>query len=236
MEGKNFRGFRDNTCKFLKDLGKNNEKKWFETHRREYNEYLLTPLQNLVVDMGEFMLTIDPYFEIRPMIDKTISRIYRDTRFSPDKSLYRSNMWIVFKRPNKNWKDAPAYFFEIYPDWYRYGMGFYQASKDTMDAFREEIRKEPTKFLRIISKIKSFEIKGELYKRPLWTDLPQEIQKYYQRKSFYMEYRKSIDEILFSPKLVDELVQKYEILRPLYLYLLDIKEKVRSERRESTYL
>ncbi len=89
------------------------------------------------------MLTIDPSFGIRPAVDKTISRIYRDTRFSKDKSLFKSTMWLTFKRPRKDWKDAPAYFLEISPDSYRYGMGYYSVSSDTMYKFREMIDKKP---------------------------------------------------------------------------------------------
>ncbi|MEW6457318.1 MAG: DUF2461 family protein [Acidobacteriota bacterium] len=74
--------------------------------------------------------------------------------------------WIVFKRPNKDWKDAPAYFFEISPDSYRYGMGFYSASPDTMDRFREMIDKKPKEFLKAISfyaKQQIFVVEGEMH-------------------------------------------------------------------------
>jgi hypothetical protein len=58
--------------------------------------------------MDGFMLSIDPYFDVHPAINRTISKIYRDTRFSNDKSPFKTTMWITFKRPEKNWKDAPA--------------------------------------------------------------------------------------------------------------------------------
>lgn len=132
-EGGRFEGFLPETLEFLGNLEANNNKVWFEMHKQEYQEHLLQPLQDLVVDLSGFILTIDPYFETTPAINKTISRIHRDTRFSRDKSPYRSTMWITFKRSRKDWKDAPAYFFEISPDSYRYGMGFYSASKGTVE-------------------------------------------------------------------------------------------------------
>ncbi|MBN1220352.1 MAG: DUF2461 domain-containing protein, partial [Anaerolineae bacterium] len=108
-----FEGFAPETLEFLRNLKANNNKTWFEAHKQEYQEYLLQPLQALVADMGNFMLSIDPYFEVTPAVNKTISRIHRDTRFSRDKSSYKSTMWITFKRPRKDWQDAPAYFFEL---------------------------------------------------------------------------------------------------------------------------
>ncbi len=58
--------------------------------------------------------------KVSPQINRTISRIYRDTRFSKDKSPYKTTMWVTFKRPVKEWQNAPAYFFEITLESYRY--------------------------------------------------------------------------------------------------------------------
>ena len=124
-EFEEFTGFTRKTLEFLKNLKIHNNKTWFESHRPDYDQYLLRPMRQLVMELGEFMLTIDAGFEIQPAVNKTISRIFRDTRFSKDKSLFRSNMWVVFKNPDPNWKAKPGYFFEIYPNRYRYGMGFY---------------------------------------------------------------------------------------------------------------
>ena len=223
-----FNGFSPETLDFLRDLRANNNKVWFEAHRQDYLEYLLEPLQNLVMDLGEFMLSIDPYFEITPTVDKTISRIYRDTRFSKDKSPYKCRMWIAFKRPTKDWKDAPAYFFEFSPDSYRYGIGFYQASKDTMDRLREKIDRTSDEFLKAISFYstqKIFVLEGEKYKRLLDEKKPEEIQDWYQRKDLYLVCNRKIDNCFFSRKLVDDLISGYSLIAPLYLYLWKVKSK-----------
>ena len=145
--GTKFNGFSKNTLDFLNNVCKKNSKYWFEANKCNYQKYLLEPLQNLVTALGEKMLTIDPYFEIRPLVNKTISRIYRDTRFSKEKSLFKNRMWVTFKRPSKEWKNAPAYFFELSTDSYRYGMGYYSASRNTMDILREAIDENPSVFL-----------------------------------------------------------------------------------------
>ncbi|HZD59717.1 MAG TPA: DUF2461 domain-containing protein [Anaerolineae bacterium] len=127
-----FRGFSLEAIEFLSGLEINNDKVWFEKNKHIYEKFLLEPLRHLVMDLSAFMASIDPYFETSPAVGKTISRIYRDTRFSNNKSPFKRTMWITFKRPNKNWQDAPAHFFEIAPYSYRYGMGYYCASKSTM--------------------------------------------------------------------------------------------------------
>lgn len=91
-----FNGFSPATLNFLRNLKANNNKLWFENNRQDYQTLLMKPLRNLVIDIGPFMLSIDPYFEVLPAINKTISRIYRDTRFSKDKTPYKTSMWINF--------------------------------------------------------------------------------------------------------------------------------------------
>ena len=226
-EGGRFEGFSPETLEFLRNLEANNNKVWFEAHRQEYQAYLLQPLRDLVVDMGDFMLTIDPYFETTPAINKTISRIHRDIRFSRDKSPYRNTVWITFKRPRKDWKDTPAYFFELSVDSYRYGMGFYSASKETMARFRERIDKKPQEFLEAVSfysKQQVFEVAGDKYKRILDESKPEEIQEWYQRRNLYLVCNRKSNARLFSRELVDDLIWGFDLVAPLYHYLWVVKE------------
>lgn len=172
-----FNGFSVKTVDFLKNLRANNNKAWFEANKEDYQRYLVEPLRKLTQEMGAFMLSIDPYLEISP--GRAVSRIYRDTGFSRDKSPYKNAMWITFKRTGKDWQAAPAYFFEITPDLYRYGMGFYTAGKQTMDRFREAIERKPKEFLKAVSfypKQERFVLEGEKYKKNLNTVISEEIR------------------------------------------------------------
>ncbi len=60
-EGGKFKGFSPKTLKFLRGLKANNNKAWFQAHRADYEKYVLQPLRDLVIDLGDFMLDIDPY-------------------------------------------------------------------------------------------------------------------------------------------------------------------------------
>ena len=220
-----FQGFSANTVDYLKILRENNNKRWFEANKEEYQGYLLEPLRKLVQEMSTFMLSIDAYLETSP--GRAVSRIYRDTRFSYDKSPYRNTAWITFKRPGRDWQDAPAFFFEIAPDSYRYGMGFFRAGKQTMDRFRDVVDKKPEAFLKAISfyaKQELFVLEGEKYKKILNPNISEEIQEWYQRKSFYMVCNRDIDCRLFSKDLVYDLLSCFGLLAPVYHYLWMIKK------------
>jgi len=225
-----FDGFSRSTLRFLKGLKANNNKTWFEAHRRDYEEYVLEPLRNLVTDLGEFMLEIDPYFEIAPVVNKTISRIYRDTRFSKDKSPFRSTVWITFKNQSRDWTTlVSGYFFELSLNSYRYGMGFYNAAPAIMSKFREMIDTEPKEFLQAISffsKQKTFVLEGDKYKKIFDKNKPKEIQDWYQRKNLYLVCNRKIDDILFSSKLVDDLASGFNLVAPFYHYLQKIGRSI----------
>lgn len=196
-------------------------------HKSEYQNYVLQPLRNLVMDLGEFMLDIDPHFEIAPVVNKTISRIYRDTRFSRDKSPYRSTVWITFKNQNKDWTTlVSGYFFELSVNSYRYGMGFYDAAPAIVAKFREIIDENPKEFLKAISffeKQKIFVLEGEKYKRIIDKTKPEKIQNWYQRKNMYLVCNRKINKTLFSDKLVDDLASSFKMISPLYHYFQKIK-------------
>ncbi len=219
-----FNGFSPRTLEFLKNLEANNNKIWFEANRDNYLNYLYQPLLNLASALAPYMLTVDPYLETRP--GKTLSRIHRDTRFSRDKSPYKNNMWITFKRTSKDWQEAPAYFFEITQDSYRYGMGFYNAGRQTMDKFREAVEYQTKTFLDTISFYTNesiFTLEGEKYKKILKPELPEKVQDWYQRKNFYLVCNRGIETNLFSEGLVDDLICGFALVAPFYHYLWRIK-------------
>ncbi|MFC1583733.1 DUF2461 domain-containing protein [Candidatus Neomarinimicrobiota bacterium] len=221
----NFEGFTTDTLVFLKELAENNNKAWFENHRGEYQEHLLRPFQLLVSELSELMLSIDPQFETRPAIDKTLSRIYRDTRFAKDKSPYRPRMWLSFKRLSKDWKTAPAYFFELSQDGYRYGMGFYGATRETMERLREMIDEEAREFWKAMVQYRGqdvFHLEGEQYKRVRDPEKPDYLQDWYQRKNIFLICNCEIDQRLFSRELVEELARGFLQLVPLYRFFRNL--------------
>jgi len=232
-EDKSFRGFSPKTFKFLRGLKANNNKAWFQTHRTDYEEYVLQPLRDMVMDLGDFMLDIDPSFEITPAVNKTISKIYRDTRFSKDKSPFRSTVWFTFKNQKKDWTThVCGYFFELSIDSYRYGMGFYNAAPAIMSRFREMIDDNPKEFLKAISffdKQKTFVLEGEKYKRIIDKTKPEKIQDWYQRRNMYLVCNRKIDDVLFSNKLVDDLACGFNMTAPFYHYLQKIISIVKEQ-------
>lgn len=234
MTQQNFQGFEPEALTFLQEIRQNNSKAWYEAHKPEYQRLLLRPFQDLVADLSGPVLEIDPELITKPAVDKTISRIYRDTRFSKDKLLYRDSIWLSFKRPSIDWKEAPTYFFEVTPQWYRYGMGFYNTPKGFMDKFRELLVGQPETFLNVIEPVqnaKIFTVEGERYKKPSKLESIPEVREWLQFKNFFFTSHHEIDGRLFETGLVERLVTGFQNLAPVYHYFWEIKRRVDRENQ-----
>lgn len=221
-----FSGFSYDTIDFLKGLQDNNNKQWFEENRDKYSEYLLEPMKELACELSPLMLSIDPMFEVKPA--KVISRINRDIRFSKDKRPYRANMWIAFKRVYLDWKAEPCYFFEIFPDCYRFGMGFYNIPKETLQKLRNMIDEETKEFRKVYSlyeKQSTFIMEGEKYKRIMNPELSDKLNDWYQRKEIYLTCNRQIDEQLFSSRLVDNISEGFRLIEPIYGFFMSLRDK-----------
>ena len=221
----NFNGFSNETFKFLSDLRKNNNKKWFDKYKSIYINSILNPMKALVDELSFTMLDIDSLIEVEPSINKTISRIYNDRRFAVDKPPYKCAMWIKLQRQSKYWKTYPGFFFEITPEIYQYGMGFYQATTTLMSAFRDYIDKDTNKFLKIARSIKNsgiFDLKNERYSRIALKHSDEIINDWYNSKSFYLVCSSNIDKIVMSDKIADEIISGFNSLKPLYSYMWEI--------------
>ena len=111
---------------FLVENRLHDSKAWFEEHRKEYQRLVLEPLRGLVTEMTPVMLELDPQLVVQPAVGKTISRIFRDTRFSRDKSAFREHLWISFSRAKaERFQPVPELWFDLAPDGYSYGCGWY---------------------------------------------------------------------------------------------------------------
>ncbi|HEY3309213.1 MAG TPA: DUF2461 domain-containing protein [Desulfuromonadaceae bacterium] len=216
-DAEKFHGFSLTSLEFLRDLKTNNSKAWFEAHRSAYEQHLLSPLRALTAGLTPLMLAIDPDLVVEPR--RVISRIHRDTRFSRDKSPYKSTLWLAFKRPLSEWQDAPAFFFELGVDTWRYGMGFYAASKETMDRLRRLIEQKPAEFERMVAFLADqdrFVVEGEQYKRVINPVVPEHLRPWHQSKSVYLVCNRQSGNQLYERELLQELITGFSLLEPLY--------------------
>jgi len=218
-----FNGFVPETFEFFRGIRDNNNHEWFESHRDEYKKYVQTPMKELSAELTDGMLSVDEQFITG---GRTVSRIRRDTRFSKDKTPYKSVSWLVFKRPNDDWCDAPAYFIEIGPERYIWGMGFYSAKSATMRRFREIIGADTKRFTDAVSFLSTdvsqpFSLQGEEYKRVPPGIKDDRFADWYRKKNLYLVSEKDNDKSLYGNGFAGMLLEGFFSLAPLYRILLE---------------
>ena len=104
----NFSGFSQEVISFYNELALNNDRDWFNAHKSVYTEKVLEPAQGFVLAMGERLRMLSPNIIADPRTNGSgsIFRIYKDTRFSKDKTPYKTFLGDLFlgREPQKNGK------------------------------------------------------------------------------------------------------------------------------------
>jgi uncharacterized protein (TIGR02453 family) len=228
-----FQGFSKGTLKFFKDLKKNNTKKWFEAHKQDYENFVMKPAKAFVMAMGDKLRTQVPDIVAVPKINKSLFRINRDTRFSPDKSPYKTNMGIFFWEGNRPRMECPGFYFHLEPNMLLMGVGLYMFPKYLFDTYRNSVvhpqyGKDLAEIVAKIKKKKGYQVGGEHYKRvPAGFDPSHPNAGLLLHNGFHAGIQSEIPEEFYSKKIVNYCWQKFQPLLPLHTWLVAMTQRSR---------
>ncbi len=157
-----FGGFSKDTFKFLKDLERNNRKEWFEENREIFEDKVLQPSLSFISGMGERLHSIAPGIVAIPKTDKSIFRIYKDVRFSKDKTPYKTHIGIFFWEGKRKKLENPGFYLQLNKSSIYVAGGLYIFPKDLLKPYRDAVvdPKKGKELRNIIKKI----TKNGLYK------------------------------------------------------------------------
>jgi len=160
------RYFTTETFQFLRDLKANNDRDWFAENKSRYEEQIKAPALRLIQAFGEELPRISPHFAATP---RSLYRIHRDTRFSKDKSPYKTAAGVHFRHEQAKTAHAPGYYLHIAPGSVFLGVGSWRPESAVLRKIREHIAENPQDWKRASRAKKfteSFELAGESLKRP----------------------------------------------------------------------
>lgn len=212
-----FTGYSDKTIEFMWGIRLNNNREWFTAHKQDYLDHLYTPTMELGKEV------YDKFMEKYPKLDLNlhVCRIYRDARRLHGSGPYKDHLWLTIRPENDIWSRQPVFWFEITPEEWSYGVGFWNADAQTMAAMRRDIDENPKRLEKMVRKMKKdgrFAVQGRDYARKKGETTPL-LAEWYNKKDLSVGRYCPIDETLYSPELVDILVDGYSFLEPVYLYL-----------------
>ena len=211
-----FQGFTPKSIEFLWGVRFNNERSWFEAHKQQYIDLIQKPLRQLAVEVQQEVARRHP----KRQFNLHVSRIYRDARRLHGRGPYKDHMWIVLHRPEGEGGSAPAFYFEIAPEYYSIGMGYYSATPLTMARFRARVDRDPKpmeKLARRLKKQNNYVLEGELYRRPKG-EKGLLLDPWYNRKNIAIGWDRPCEGSLFGRKLLDEIVDTVDFLMPFFDY------------------
>lgn len=122
---------------FLEELEANNNREWFNENRERYEEEVREPAFDFIRAMGALLGEISPHMTARDTkVGGSLMRVFRDTRFSADKTPYKTNVGIQFRHVRGGDVHAPGYYVHLDTENCFFGAGSWMPDRDALAAYR----------------------------------------------------------------------------------------------------
>ncbi|ORU92209.1 MAG: TIGR02453 family protein [Cycloclasticus sp. symbiont of Bathymodiolus heckerae] len=207
--------FTEKTFGFLEQLSANNNRTWFNDHKAEYEKLVRNPALRFIDEVRPHILEQSPHFTARSKkTGGALMRVYRDIRFSHDKTPYKTNIGIQFRHRVAKDAHAPKFYLNISPHTCYLGAGAWRPHSAALSKIREMISDNPGAWKKITTDktcCQHFQLAGESLKTyPMIHDL--------KRKDFIAIHPLNRDDIL-NGHLIDTLVSRYKETNDFMDYL-----------------
>lgn len=229
-----FAGFRPEAIQFMADLAVNNDRAWFQPRKADFERLLKEPMEQLVVATAErfrergLPLLADP--------KRSPFRIYRDTRFSKDKSPYKTHYaatfpWIDDDRGAERADDSPhgnGGYFNFQPGEMYIGGGMWMPERPRLEAFRRAVLEAPDRvraaledreFVSWFGAARSHE---QLRRIPPGLPVDHPMADLFRWKDVVFG-RRLADADVTSPDLPDVLADGYAAAMPVFRFLATLR-------------
>ncbi len=230
-----FSGFSKKALPFLEAIRQNNDKEWFELHRKEYEEYILNPSRAFVEEFGEHLMALEPTINYAPKINKSLFRIYRDTRrMGAIKVPLKHRIGVIFWQGSGSRMQSSSFYLHFSPDELFVAVGVRWFEKPMLDAYREYIKDDlrREKLALVLEKLnamgyKTVEKGYKRFPRGFHADMLHSELALYKGMATY----KVLDPHLIEDgeKLIERLYKIYEDMLPLQKIIYDVSLRVKED-------
>ena len=208
---------------FLRDLARNNDRAWFQANRERYLDAVQEPALEFIADFAERLASISPHFRADARVQGgSLFRIYRDVRFSKDKTPYKTNTGVQFRHVRAADAHAPGYYLRLEPGECFAGVGMWRPETKVAYRIREAIADDPTGWKRATRGKRfaaTWSLAGESLKRaPKGFDPDHPLIDDLKRTSFIAVSRLTQREVT-SPGFADALAARYRSATPFMRFL-----------------
>ncbi len=223
-----FDGFPKATVKFYRDLSKHNDRPWFNENKPVYQEKVLAPAQDFVLAMGARLKKLSPNVMADPRATGagSIFRIYRDTRFSRDKSPYKTFLGIFWWEADRKKMESPGFYFHLEANSLMIAIGHHVFPKEMMVSYRDAVvhAKRGPALARAVKKVatKGYEVGGKHYKKtPRGYDPEHQNAEFLLYTGLWAAEEGKIPKELYSSDLLDYCYARFKDMLPIYRWLAE---------------
>ena len=222
-----FNGFTDEAIRFYTELAYNNNKGWFEEHKEIYKRSVIQPSLSFVEGMGLVLKEISSNLIADTRLNGagSIFRIYRDIRFSKDKTPYKPYLGIFFWESTRKKIESAGFYFQLQPPKLMLSAGIYNFSKPDLETFRKTVlnEKQNNEINQIIMNLQKdglYKIGGQHYEKV--PRLYKENASNYLLKynGLYAVYETQIPQEFYNRDLIDHCFEHFKRMSPIYNWLL----------------
>lgn len=209
-----------NTLIFLQNLVQNNNREWFTENKQQYTdsqENMISFIENLITEMSVFDKDI-----LKTDAKKTLFRIYRDVRFSKDKSPYKTNMGASLGMGKGSQK--AGYYLHVEPGKSFLASGIYMPDSSALKTIRKEISLYSEDFLKVVNQkdfkklFKELDQDDKLKKIPQGFEKEDPMAEYLRLKNFIVVYHLK-DEDLTKKEAAKKFAEIFAVAKPLNDFL-----------------
>ena len=151
--------------KFLRDLARNNNREWFQKNKPRYERFVFIPSLRFIKDAKVELKAVSPYLVADPRpFGGSLFRIYRDMRFSTDKSPYKTNVAMEFWHQQGGKKSYTGLYLHLASGDSFAGAGIWHPDPSTLNRVRKAIVSRPEAWRRV--RESGLKMEGESLKRP----------------------------------------------------------------------
>ena len=215
--------FTNATFTFLSDLTAHNNRDWFQQNKHKYEDHLKEPAIRFITEFGPHLKKISEHFRADPRpVGGSMFRIYRDTRFSKDKTPYKTHVGIQFRHDLGKDAHAPGFYLHLEHGGCFAGAGMWRPDSPSLKKIREAIVEDPRAWKRTVG-ARSFEdtyrLEGDRLKRtPRGLDPEHPLAEDLKRKDFVGVAQIS-KRMATSSDLPQELAAVFRASMPLMKFL-----------------
>jgi uncharacterized protein (TIGR02453 family) len=162
--------FSKATLDFLDELAAHNDRLWFEANKPRYEALVREPALAFIEAMGPELEKFAPHFRAEPRkMGSSLMRVFRDTRFSHNKTPYKTNIGIQFRHELGKDVHAPGFYVHIATDGCFFGVGCWHPESDALGRIRDLIAAKPERWFKVRDDRKftaQWELSGDSLSRP----------------------------------------------------------------------